>query len=56
MKIYAGIVLCHRQGRIMQLAQIGFLLLEALFVAVFFKTDNTNALPLAAFFFTLGIV
>ena len=40
----------------MQLAQIGFLLLGAVFVAVFFKTDNTNALPLAAFFFTIGIV
>ena len=40
----------------MQLAQIGFLLLGAVFVAVFFKTHNTNVLPLAAFFFTLGIV
>lgn len=40
----------------MQLAQIGFLLLAAVCVAVFFKTDNKNALPLAAFFFTLSIV
>lgn len=40
----------------MQLAQIGFLLLGAVFVVVFFKTDNTNALPPAAFFFILSIV
>lgn len=40
----------------MQLSQILFLILGAVSVAWFFKKDNYNALPLAAFFFTLAIV
>lgn len=55
-KICAGIVFLDRLHRIMQLSQIAFLILGVVSVAWFFKTDNTNALPLAAFFFTLSIV
>ena len=40
----------------MQLSQILFLILGAVSVVWFFKTDNTNALPLSAFFFTLAVV
>lgn len=40
----------------MQLSQILFLILGAVSVAWFFKTENTNALPLSAFFFTLAII
>lgn len=40
----------------MKLSQILFLILGAVIVAWFFKTENTNYLPLAAFFFTLAII
>lgn len=40
----------------MQLSQILFLILGAVSVAWFFKTENTNALPLTAFFVTLSII
>lgn len=40
----------------MKLSQILFLIIGAVSVAWFFKTDNTKAIPLAAFFFTLAII
>lgn len=40
----------------MHLSQILFLILGAVSVAWFFKKDNTNVIPLAAFFFTLAAV
>lgn len=40
----------------MQLSQILFLIIGAVSVAWFFKTENNNAIPLAAFFFTLALV
>lgn len=40
----------------MQLSQILFLILGAVSVFWFFKTDNNNALTLSAFFFTLAII
>lgn len=40
----------------MQLSQILFLILGAVSVAWFFKTDNTKAIPLAVFFLTLAII
>jgi hypothetical protein len=40
----------------MRLSQILFLIIGAVSVAWFFKTDNTKALPLAAFFLTLAVV
>lgn len=40
----------------MQLSKILFLILGAVSVALFFKTENTNALPLSAFFLTLAII
>ena len=40
----------------MQLSKILSLILGAVFVALFFKSGNTNVLPLAAFFFTMAVV
>ena len=40
----------------MQLSKILFLILGAVSVSWFFKTNNTKVLPISAFFFTLAIV
>lgn len=40
----------------MQISQILFLIIGAVSMALFFKTENTNVLPIAAFFFTLAVV
>lgn len=40
----------------MQLSKILFLILSAVSVAWFFKTENIKDIALAAFFFTLAVV
>ena len=56
MKIYAGIVLSDRLGRIMQLLQALFLILCLVSVARFWKTEDVKLIVLAFFFLCMGTV